>query len=120
MAKAKKPAIFTAKFLRDAVNARLSDPVGFERFPTLMECLMPVFEGGKLVRSPGRLTIFAEGAHWRVKLDCPTEILSTTMATASLVEVLEALEQYLASGAAVWSPGWKKNKTALPTIDDVI
>ena len=120
MGKAKKPAIFTAKFLRDAVNARLSDTVGVERYPVLMECLLPVFEGNKLVRSAGRVTIAAEGAHWRVKLDCPTEILSTTMAAASLAEIMDALELYLSSGAAVWSPGWKKSKNQLPTIDDVI
>jgi len=120
MAKSKKPLVMTAKFLRDAVGARLDDAGGLEMYPILMECLMPCFEAGKLIRSPGRITLTAEGAHWRVKLDCPTEILSTTMAAGTLVDILGALELYLSSGAAVWSPGWKKSKNALPTVDDVI
>jgi len=120
MAKAKKNVLKISSFLRDAANARLDDSAASLKYPTLMECLLPVYEGSTLVRQAGKLTIAPEGAHWRVKLDCPTEILTLSMASPSLVEILEALEGHLNSGNAIWSPGWKKHKGKLPTIDDVI
>lgn len=120
MAKPKKPPVMVSKFLRDAVNARLDDPASGLKVPTLLECLLPVYEGNKLVRAAGKLSIAPEGAHWRVKLDCPTEIISTSMAVASLVDIFDELEAYLASGKAVWSPGWKKNGRQLPTVDDLL
>lgn len=120
MSKAKKPAIFVSKFLKDAVNARLDDAAATLALPTLMECMMPVYEGSKLIRAPGKLTMYPEGAHWRIKLDCPTEVLTTSFATDSLVGVMEAMEAHLASGNAVWAPGWKKSKNHVPTVDDVI
>ena len=120
LSKAKKPAISVSKFLKDAVNARLDDAAATMSLPVLMECMMPVYEGSKLIRAPGKLTIYPEGAHWRVKLDCPTEVLTMSMATDSLVGVLEALEAHLGSGKAIWSPGWKKSKNKVPTVDDVI
>jgi len=120
MAKAKKPTVAPATFLADAVAARLDDSSGRQAFPVLSECLTPVYVDKKLVRQAGKLTISAEGAHWRVRLDCPTEVLTTTMAATSLVDILEALEGQLASGRAVWSPGWSRNKNRLPTVDDVV
>ena len=116
----KKSSIFVSKFLKDAANARLDDAAATMKFPTLMECLMPVYEGATLIRQAGKLSINPEGAHWRVKLDCPTEILTLSLAVPSLVDCLDALEGHLNTGNAIWSPGWKKNKTKLPTIDDVI
>lgn len=120
MGKAKKKIATVSSFLRDAANARLDDAAATMKYPTLMECLLPVYEGSTLVRQAGKLSISPEGAHWRIKLDCPTEILSLTMASGSLVEILDALEAHLNSGQAIWSPGWKKNKGKLPTIDDLI
>jgi len=120
MAKTKKKIATVSSFLRDAANARLDDSAALMKYPTLMECLLPVYDGSTLVRQAGKLSISPEGAHWRIKLDCPTEILSLTLAVESLVECLEALETHLNSGRAIWSPGWKKNKGKLPTIDDVI
>jgi hypothetical protein len=119
MSKKKKSEVMVSKFLRDAVNARLDDQESLKSLPTLLECLLPVHEGGKLVRAPGKLTIQAEGAHWRIKLDCPTGVLTTTVAVESLVTCLDRLEEVLTNGQAVWSPGWTRNKK-LPTIDDPI
>jgi len=120
MSKSKKPAIHVSKFLRDAVAARLDDEAATMKFPILCECLLPVFDGPCLIRQPGKLTIYAEGAHWRLKLDCPTEGLALSYACPSIVECIEALEGHLASGNAIWSPGWKKSKSKLPTVDDII
>jgi hypothetical protein len=120
MAKTKKKTVTVSSFLRDAANARLDDAAASMKYPTLMECLLPVYEGSTLIRQAGKLSIQPEGAHWRLKLDCPTEILSMTLALPSLVECLEAVEGHLNSGNAIWSPGWKKNKVKLPTIDDII
>ena len=120
MKKSKKPTISVSKFLRDAAMARLDDAAASMNFPILMECLMPIYEGPTLIRQAGKLTVSPEGAHWRVKLDCPTEILTLTFCTESLVGCLDALEKHLGSGNVIWSPGWKKNKSKLPTVDDVI
>lgn len=120
MGKAKKPSVYVSKFLRDAALARLDDSAALMKYPILMDCLMPVYEKSILTRQGGKLTITPEGAHWRVKLDCPTEALALVFVHESLVDVLDALEAKLASGTAVWSPGWKKNKAKLPTIDEQI
>lgn len=120
MAKPKKPPVYVSKILKDAVLARLDDPASAMKYPALMECMMPVFEDKKLIRQAGKLTISPEGAHWKVKLDCPTEVLTTSFACPSLVECFERINELLAVGHAVWSPGWKKSKQHLPTIDDVI
>jgi hypothetical protein len=120
MSKSKKPSVYVSKFLRDAALARLDDAAALMKYPILMDCLMPVYEKNTLTRQAGKLTISPEGAHWRVKLDCPTECLSLVFVAESLVELLEGLEAKLASGTAVWSPGWKKNKAKLPTIDEAI
>lgn len=120
MAKLKKPAVYVSKFLKDAVLARLDDPAAAMKWATLMECLMPVYEANKLIRQAGKLTISPEGAHWRVKLDCPTEVLTLSLPCESLVDCFDVLDAHLASGSAKWSPGWKKSKQHLPTVDDVI
>lgn len=120
MSKSKKPLVHVSKFLKDAVNARLDDAAATMSLPVLMECLLPVYDGNRLIRAPGKLSISPEGAHWRLKLDCPTEVLSMSFAHDSLLGIIEALEAHLGAGHAVWSPGWKKNKSRLPTIDDVI
>jgi hypothetical protein len=120
MSKQKKQPVMVTSFLRDAAGARLDDVQAAVKYPRLSECMMPIFDGSKLARSAGKLTITVEGAHWRVRLDCPTEVLVCSLAAASLVDVLAVFEEYLDSGQVVWSPGWKRNKEPLPTIDDVI
>jgi hypothetical protein len=120
MSKAKKPSVHVAKVLRDAVSAKLDDPSGSSAFPVLSECLLPVYDGLLWKRQAGKLSISVEGAHWRVNLQCPTEGLQMTFVCETLVGVLEALEAFLASGRAVWTPGWNKHRGRLPTVDDII
>jgi len=114
------PKVQVASFLKDAVTARLDDPEGLASFPTLMEALLPVYDGSTLIRQGGRLTIKPEGAHWLLTLDMPTEVLSARFCTDSLVRGLEAVEEALRSGKVVFSPGYQKNKKKLPTIDELI
>jgi len=120
MSKAKKPAVHVAKTLRDAVAAKLDDPAGSSALPVLSDCLLPVYDGLLWKRQGGKLSISVEGAHWKVNLQCPTEGLQTTFVCETLVGLLDALETFLASGQAVWTPGWKKSRGRLPTVDDVI
>jgi len=120
VAKSKKPAskVTTASFLKDAVLARLDDPEGKEAYPLLFEALAPVFDGQVLTRQPGKMTIRVEGASWQVTLDFPTEVLQTRLYAPSLHDLLAKVEEFLRSGTLVFTPGWKKSKKPLPTIDD--
>ena len=122
MAKAKKPStkVQTASFLKDAVLARLDDPEGVKAYPILYEALAPVFDGTTLVRQPGKMTVRVEGASWQVTLDFPTEVLQTRLYAPSLADLLAKVEEYLRSGTLVFTPGWKKSKKPLPTVDDPI
>ena len=106
--------------LRDAALARLDDEVGRMTLPVLYECLVPTYEATKLLRPAGKLSITVEGAHWRVTLDLPYESLTCRLACSSLAEALSEMNAYLASGKAVFSPGWSKSKRALPTLDATV
>lgn len=106
-------------FLKDAINARLDDAMARESTPTLLECLLPVYEGTKLVRAAGKLTITPEGAHWKVTLQCPTERIQCVFVTNQLPSIMMIMEEWLRSTGGLWSPMWERNKK-LPTVDDAI
>lgn len=106
-------------FLKDAINARLDDALARETCPTLLECLLPVYEGSKLVRAPGKLSITPEGAHWKVTLQCPTERVQCVYITNQLPSLMAMLEEWLRMTGGLWSPMWERNKK-LPTVDDAI
>lgn len=81
---------------------------------------MPIYDGSALTRQPGKLTITPEGAHWRISVDCPTEVLTCRIAVPSLWECLEAVERVLVAGHVTWSPGWTRTKKKLPVLDELI
>lgn len=118
MAKTKpKVSVHVPAFLKDAVNARLDDQKGKEGYPTLFALLAPVYDGKVLTYQPGKMTLRIEGANYVVVLDSPTAVLQTRVCLPSLDGLLDALERHLASGNAVWMPGWKKGGKPLPTVD---
>lgn len=120
MSKAKKKAsVKPLDFLKDAVNARLDDQLARETTPTLLQCLMPVYEGGKLIRASGKLTITIEGARWKVVLQCPTERVQCVFVTNQLPSLMQVMEEWLVSTGGLWAPMWDRNKK-LPTIDDPV
>lgn len=114
-----KPSIPIPDFLKDAIGARLDDPEAREALPTLYEALVPKYDGSAQQTLPGKLSITVVGASWLVKLDMPTYVLQASVACASLLECLRAMDTYLSTGGALM-PGFAKNKKRLPTIDDVI
>ncbi len=120
MAKQKKKQVHMIGLLKDAALARIDDQPSREKLPTLMEVMLPVFDGSTLIRQGGKISIVPEGAHWRITLDCPTEVLTCRFVTNQLWQALTDAEEMLSKGIAVWSPGWSRNKKKLPTIDDLI
>lgn len=122
MSKSKKPKSvpFIPDVLKDAILARIDDDEGKMALPVLYECLIPRYEGIELKRQAGKLTIQVEGAHWRITLDCPGERITTRIACPSLVTCLQELNEKLGNGGVVWSPGYERNKKALPTVDALI
>lgn len=106
--------------LKDAILARLDDQEGLMTLPALMSVLLPVYEGSTLKRQAGKLTITPEGAHWRVTIDCPSEVISARIACASLVNLFSDVNLALGERRVAWAPGWQKNKKKLPTVDDII
>jgi hypothetical protein len=118
--KAKTKPVPIPSVLKDAALARLDDEVGRMTLPVLYECVVPTYDGTKLTRPAGKITITVEGAHWRVQLDLPYECLTCRLASSSLAECLSDLNAYLASGKAIFSPGWSRSKKALPTLDAAV
>jgi len=114
-----KPKVAVASYLKDAVTARLDDEEGLKAFPALMECLLPQYDDGALVRQAGKLTVRVEGAHWLVQLDCPTEKVTGRIHCSSLAEVLGQMDKAIADGREIFTPQYERNKK-LPTIDPVI
>jgi hypothetical protein len=106
--------------LKNAVLAHLQDEEGQLTLPVLFECLTPQFEGAKLTRPGGKLSISVEGVYWRVQLDLPYERLTCRMYSASLASVLSDLNAYLGSGKAIFSPMYERNKKPLPRLDKPI
>jgi hypothetical protein len=82
--------------------------------------MMPKFDDKTLTRQAARLTIKAEGAHWIVAIDMPTEIIQGRIASASLTTALADFNLAIHEKRIAWTPGWTKNKKKLPTIDEVI
>lgn len=127
MSKSKKPKAEEASrpaqvpsVLQNAVLARLQDEEGQMTLPVLFECLIPQYDGGKLVRPGGKLSVSVEGAYWRVQLDLPYERLTCRLMCASLSSLLGDLNSYLGTGKAVFSPMYEKSKKPLPRLDAIV
>jgi len=121
LAKSKeKPAVERAKIFNGHNQLGLEDPDGALRYPNLFDVLRPLWKNGVQTRQRGRLVVAPLGSMYRVTVDCPTEVLECTIMLTSLVSMMEKIEAALASGEIVWLPGFKKNRKALPTVDDLI
>jgi hypothetical protein len=106
--------------LKQAAMARLQDEEGQMRLPVLFACLVPQYDGTKLLRPAGKISISVEGVYWRVQLDLPYERLTCRMFGPSLATVLEDINAYLGGGKAVFGPMFEKNKKPLPRLDAVV
>jgi hypothetical protein len=98
----------------------LEDPEALALYPNVCDVLLPKWKAGAQTRQRGKVTIVPLGAAYRVTVDCPTEVLETSVMLATLIDVLGQLEAFLASGKAVWTPGYQKHRKALPTVDAVV
>jgi len=116
----KKPSPQRAKIFEKIRFEALKDPKAQKETPALLDVLLPIFRDGVLVRQPGRLAIQADGMAWRVRIECPTELLETVVACDSLLTLLQELEVALTSGKLHWGQSWSARKKNLPTIDAVV
>jgi len=112
-----KPKARVAKSLQGVIVKLLKDDAAKKATPTLLDLLLPMYEGNSCVRQPGRLSIVAEGGAWRVSIECPTEGVQTSIMVNSLDSIQEELEAVLRDHKAHWGPSWKVRKKNLPTID---
>ena len=109
------------EFLRDAVLARLDDPASREKWPNLMKCVEPVFEGATLRRQAGRITIKVSGPNLLMTVSNPSEIIDIDIVVTSLTTAFDEMEQALSTGNFHTKPSWQKNKKKPPTIlDDLV
>ena len=113
-------SVYVPDILKDAISARLDDPEAAMALPSLLPCMMPMWDGNTLTRQAAKLTIQAEGAHWRVTLDMPTEVIQGRIAATSLTTALQELNLAIHEKRIAWSPGWQRNKKKLPTVDELI
>jgi len=87
-----------------------NDEKDLKRWPNLMACLTPRWEGNRLKRKEGRLTITPSGGCFLVTLGIPTEGLMCSLEVNSLADCLDALEKLLRSGKANWRADWESRK----------
>jgi hypothetical protein len=98
--------------LVEARTKVLADPATHERWPKLLSCLLPHWDGDKCTRQAGSLRVRLVGGYYLVTLSCPTEGLDTTVTVDSLTVAWDQLEEALANGRAVWLPDWSTTKKA--------
>lgn len=116
----KKPKAVKAKIFEKVKPEKIADPEAKKMLPTLLDVMLPIWDGNTMLRQPARMSIQPDGATWRVTIECPTEGLQTVLCVDSLSALLVDVEKMLASGQAHWGMSWQRRKKNLPTIDDLI
>ena len=116
----KKPKVESANILAAVKFTNPVDKDGRKAFPTVYDLLCPRWKEGVLVRQPGRLTIKADGAAYRVSIECPTEGLQTSVVVDNLPNLLADVEKIVSQGQCHWALTWSRQKKNQPTIEDLI
>ena len=116
----KKPKVQAAKVLEAIKFSNPIDKDGRKLYPTLYDLLCPRWVDGILVRQPGRMTIKADGAAYRVSFDCPTEGLQTSIIVDNLPNLFADAEKIVSQGQCHWALTWSRQKKNQPTIEDLI
>ena len=120
MAKHKENGVTALASLVKASQLSPSDAKGEEQWPTLMECLLPIWKDGKCKRQSGHLRIRLTGSWFVATLSCPTEGMETSVSSDTLSGLLDALEAKLRSPECQWTPDWESvKKTRQVRIDKV-
>lgn len=101
----------TIPFLKDRLQCP-ADDAGLDAFPTLTQCLFPIWKDSKCVRISGGVRIRLVGGYYLVTVSCPSEGLETTLTTPTLVGLLEALEAHVRNPATIWTPTFEEQKRA--------
>lgn len=113
--KKQKPAL--VPYLEEMVQLELHDEAARERYPILTELLMPKYSEGHLTRQEGSLRIQPRGPVWQIGLECPSESAQCAGDFVTLVGLIEALEERLASHQIVWHQSYKKRRRDLNKLD---
>jgi hypothetical protein len=116
----KKPKVEAASILKSLKFGNPVDKDGRKMYPTLYDLLCPRWQDGVLVRQAGRLTIKADGAAYRVSIECPTEGLQTSVVVDNLPNLLADTEKLVSQGQCHWALTWARQKKNLPTIEALL
>ncbi len=107
-------------YLKRVTPARLHDSLLEAKYPLLAEYLLPRYDGRKMLRQEARLAITVVRAEWLATIDMPTEKTSGTLSIASLVNLLETLEDGLSGDLFAWDDNYKKRKAELRRLDKLV
>lgn len=109
-------AIERADVLKNFRSLAPNDEVSLEQYPTIVDLLSPRFKDGKCTRQGSRLAVKAEGAFFRVTIDCPTEGVMCTWIVGSLFNLLADFERHVRGPEACWTPNYDSQKKARPVV----
>lgn len=97
-------------FAQESLQKAPSDSEGLRLYPTLMQCLMPVWKDGKCLRQSGGLRLRIVGGYYLLTIHCPTEGVEATLTAETLVDMLAQLEQSLQLHQLRWFPDFERQK----------
>jgi hypothetical protein len=96
------------------------DPEFRSLAPAFCELIMPYYRGRALLRLPGYLTIAPDGGCWKLTLSIPTEKLTATVETPTLMDLGQFLENLSKGNKWPWKDTWKARKAASRRIDEAL
>jgi hypothetical protein len=120
MTKPVKPKAERAKCLENVAPLSLQDDVCREKWPMLHDLLSSRWKEGKQVRVGSRIGIRAEGAAYRVSIDCTTEGLSASFLVVTLVDLFDEIEQKLANGRVTWGLSYAAAKRGRQGVEELL
>jgi hypothetical protein len=115
-----KPKAERAKCLENVAPLSLQDAVCAEKWPLLHDLLSSRWKEGKQVRIGSRLGIRAEGAAYRVSIDCTTEGLSASFLVVTLVDLFDEIEAKLSNGRVAWGLSYAAAKKGRQGVEELL
>lgn len=120
MTKPEKAKAERAKCLEHVAPLSLQDAVCRENWPLLHDLLSSRWKEGKQVRIGSRIGIRAEGAAYRVSIDCATEGLSASFLVVTIVDLFDEIEGKLANGCVAWGLSYAAAKRGRQGVEDLL
>jgi hypothetical protein len=118
----KRPEVngFIPDALKDVNGLLPQDADAAERWFNIVQCLLPIWHEGRIVRKQGSLRLRPNGSYWHLTLSCPGEGKECSIEVSSLLEAFDALETVLREGKANWRPDWDSQKKVAKVKDTAV